>query len=381
MTVLEWVACAARTGLLLNELPDLSPTQPLKRTIGQPESLTVDVLTATLPKEWRRATRPGATFLVALAAGMPVYGCMPMTRASRWSAAADTAGKLTLGCVTVEGYLDRRYVGTVTYHQVGQNLIVADLIARFVVPDGIPLRVVVHGGAGPLRDIAYLDSDDRTVLSALDDLAGLDGGPLWTVEWEASLIGGRQAYTPVLHVGTIGNDPRTKGLQPVVFEVPAGSAAAELLESYESGRGANVVTATGQKAGDSRPQVTRSTLTDPDLPAYELRDAVTSVSGDPDDVVTTAELTSHATGALSLTLGGGNTISITSDVLSAPTLGDGTEGTWQAGDVVTVAVTTPDGAAPGAYSDTLQCIGWEWDTAADPETVTPILYVPTADDL
>jgi len=161
----------------------------------------------------------------------------------------DLTDNLPLALATIESYLDRRLVGDVTYTGVGQNAIVADLFARFVVigpHGGIPFRVqYATAGAGQVRDRSYLRTDRKTVYSALTELSAVLGGPEWTVEWETWIDGGGITHiTPVLYVGDRVGTPVTPGLAPAAtFDAPGCIIAAVMVEDYSSGKGANSVIA------------------------------------------------------------------------------------------------------------------------------------------
>ena len=64
--------------------------------------------------------------MVLLSDDVPIWGGM-VTQSPRGS-----GNTIEMSLATIESYLDRRYVGDVVYTQVGQNYIVASLIAAFV---------------------------------------------------------------------------------------------------------------------------------------------------------------------------------------------------------------------------------------------------------
>lgn len=376
---LEWISVSARTGRKLAELPDLMPGGALKRTLGRADTLTCTLPWTTAPTEWRGATKPGASVFVAVdpdRGDTPVWGGLGIVRRRRWSADPD-ASLLQVDMVTLEAYLARRYVGDVTYTGVGQNLIVADIVTRFIADGdlpGLPIRVETHGIAGQPRDRTYADTDDHTIESVLTDLTSVIGGPEWTIEWEFT-PGPSPTYTPVFEVASrIGTDPTAAGLAPVSFDLDGTGGcvlSAEVVESYEQGKGANRVTATGQKTGDDRAQVTFDDLSDGDRPTFEYRGSVSTSNSD------TESLADHAAAALALTAPGQLALTLVAAADEAPPLGVGAlDGTWRLGDTIRVDLSTPDGGDQGRVVEDMRCIGWERDTVARPETVTPILLVP-----
>ena len=106
-------------------LPGLAVTT-VKRSIGRYEPASAALPLPTAPENWLLATRHGGANLILLSDGVPIWGGM-VTQRPRSS-----GDVLPLSLATIESYLDRRYVGDVTYAGVGQNDIVADLIARYV---------------------------------------------------------------------------------------------------------------------------------------------------------------------------------------------------------------------------------------------------------
>lgn len=365
MTALQWVAVEARTGLQIAELPGLTLTGPLKGTLNRYETATADVPVSPVgtppPVNWLRATKPGATALVALDDdGSPVWGGY-ITQRTR-----STDDAVTLSLASAESYLDRRYVGTVTYTNVGQNAIVADLIARYVVDGagglpGIPLRVQASG-AGTLRTRSYAIEDDVKVYARLQQLAGVEDGIEFTIGWEWQHSPER--LTPVLYVGSRAGTPAPAGLAPAVtFSLPGSVASVELVEDYSDGKGANDVTAVSSGQGDTRPTSGPVRTADyDDRPTYEYR---WSPSTSTSDVST---LQAHAREALAILGGGAAAMTLTAAIQGAPRLGTD----WVIGDDVGYDIDPIPSFPAGAFG-VGRAIGWQLDLAA--ETVSPILAV------
>lgn len=398
--MLSWVSTDARTGVVIADLPGLAVTT-VKRSIGRYEPASAALPLPTAPENWLLATRHGGANLILLSDGVPIWGGM-VTQRPRSS-----GDVLPLSLATIESYLDRRYVGDVTYAGVGQNDIVADLIARYVATGphgGIPIRVqYATSGAGQVRDHAYTDASDKTVYAALTELSALIGGPEWTIEWEH--LTSPERYTPVLYVGDRIGRAVTPGLAPAAtFEMPGCVIDATLVEDYSAGKGANSVTAVSTATVDVRPQSPVQIPTvDDGRPTFETRFTPST------SITLVSTLTAHAQAALATLAPGGRALALSAAVEKAPPLGID----WALGDdvgydigglevdprthVVDVYADTfvdvwvdrfyPTGTAtvlvnpagrdsvpafPGGIAGTARCIGWEM-TLDGVQTVTPIL--------
>ena len=397
---LAWVATDARTGVILADLPHLE-CQSVKRSIGRYESASASLPLPNAPENWQLATRPGGANLHLLSDGVPIWGAM-VTQRPR-----DLTDNLPLALATIESYLDRRITGDITYTSVGQNDIVADLFARFVVTGprgGIPFRIQYSTpGVGALRDRAYLRSDRKTVYSALTELSAVLGGPEWTVEWEWQHSPER--ITPVLYVGDRVGRTVTPGLAPTAtFQAPGCIIAAVMTEDYSSGKGANSVIAYSSAAAGDVPTSLAQVAPDDGRPTFEV-DIQPSTS-----ITDIATLTAHAQSALASLAPGGSALAMSAAVESAPPLGVD----WVLGDDVGYSIgglevdprrhdvdvyadtwsdiwsdvwgvytgrervpVNPNGrqsipAFPGGISGVLRCVGWEL-VPDGVQVVTPIL--------
>lgn len=252
---LQWISADARTGRVIADLPGVECDYPLRRTIGRYETATARFQLDGAPPEWEYALREGGVFLHA-------YDDGDRDKTPLWSGMVtgqirNTTSGVQLTLATAEAYLDRRYVGSVTYKGIGQNLIVADLVSRYVadgVEPGIPLgTVVVTAGDGTPRDRLYLDDDDATVYTRLTQLMAVQGGPEFLIEWAWSTD--RLSILPTLLVGDrIGAaKPADLPAPHVTFEMPGAVTEAERVSDYSTGKGANKVTAKSSGQGDSTP--------------------------------------------------------------------------------------------------------------------------------
>jgi len=332
---------------------------------------------------------------------VPVWGGLVLKR----TRGSGDLVEMSLG--TLEVWLDGVFIrDTLTYAGTGQNALVADLCTRYVIDGalpGLPLRVS-GGTGGTARDRKYTDAMDKSVLSALTELSGVEGGLEWTIGWEHQ--SSPERYTPVLYVGDrIGASP-IAGLSPAAtFEMPGAVTVAELTEDWSAGKGATDVIATSSAVADVRPQSPHQTSADPDRPRVEHRfTPSTSIS-----VVST--LTAHAARVLADMADGARTLSLTAVLSDAPRLGR----VWALGDDVgyslggtepdptrvwasdvyldlyadlygsppVLVLAHPEGrdsvpAFPGGLSGSARAIGWEitLPAAGVVGTITPTLVLP-----
>jgi hypothetical protein len=352
--MLSWLSVNANNGSIIADLPNLAPSGALKRTIGRHETQTAVLPLDGAPSNWRTATRKKSVFLVALSEpldneprGLPVWGGMVTERTTSHKEG------VSLSLVTAEDYLNDRYVMNETYTGIGQNEIVADLITKYVIPDGIPIRVVKLPGANPVRDRTYLDKDDKTVYALLDELSGVTGGPEWTIGWEWV---DAQKLGLVLYVGARIGAPAPAGLGPASwFHMPGNVSNAELVEGYRRGEGANDVMAVSSGSADARPQSSHHMADEDGRPKIELRWTPST------SITDTGTLEDHAERALEGLQEGTVALSITAnrDETTPFDLGDD------------VGFDLTSWAWPYGITGTARAIGMEWTDT----TITPVLNV------
>lgn len=369
MSSLSWVATEMLTGKVIADLPDLdgggSPIT-LAQTLGRYETVTAALPLPTAPENWNLATTPGASCMVLLQDGIPVWGGF-VSRRGR------TAGDMvSLSLMTMEGYLNRRYMGDVTYTATGQNTILQSMIIAYIATGsngGIPLRVqVVNGGAGFVRTRQYFDKDDKTVYSAIQDLAGVIGGFEWTIGWEHQTAPER--YTPVLYVGDRIGSPVMAGLAPAAtFDIPGSISDFQFDEDFGEGKGANDVMAFSSGQGDSRPQSTHVVTADPARPTYEYRYSPST------SITSTDTLLGHAQGRAPILFGGSTAVALTAIMDDAPKLNVD----WFIGDDVGYQIggldqngrdTVP--GFPGGLSGVVRVVGVQIELSDTPK-ITPII--------
>lgn len=374
---LQWVSADLRTGQILADLPTFVPEWPLRRTLCKYETAVGDLYLDGAPPNWELAVREGG-------AALACYDDDDDARLIQWAGIVteqtrDTSkDSVPLSLVTAEGYLDRRFVETVSYSAIGQNAIASDLVERFVVDGAVPgLPLVVNnldGFDGVLRDRGYLDSDNATVYARLSELASIDGGIEWFVDWEWSTDG--TALVPVFNVGgRVGSSPPA-GLDPAaLFAMPGAVTEAQQLRSYADGKGANIVTAYSSGQGDTTPTSGPITVADFEgRPTFEYRYQPSS------SITNTTTLVEYANAAVALLGPGLRPLTLTAVLLDETRHG----GTWRIGDDVAYAIggTTLDAsgvpyelvrAFPGGLEGSARAVAYELNESASGATITPIL--------
>lgn len=358
---LRWLACEARTGRIIADLPNLAQTSPLKLTIGRSETAMASLPIPGAPDDWQRATMPGYSTLIALDNDVPVWGGLVTQRRRLANAGARVAA---LSLTTMEGYFDRRYVGTVTYAAQQQTAIVAALALAYAGgADGIPLQFSTTASA-TLRDRTYSDLDDMTLYSALTNLMGVLGGPEWTVSW--TRLSSPERYVPVLQSADRIGAPAPALFGPAAeFYLPGSILSAETVEDYGSGQGANDVMANSSSQNDVRPSSPHQIGPDDGRPKFEYRWMPSS------SIINIDVLTAHAQRALSILAPGSTALTIVAQKVSgtgfvAPRLGTD----WFIGDDIRYQLDDP--AWPDGLAGIGRAIGWQLND----DTVAPILALP-----
>lgn len=349
-----WYGCGLASGGIAEELRSLVPSG-LSRRLG---SVTSGSFTLTVgsaaPREWEAATDPGRTMLV---------GVDTLTHTPLWAGLILTRGggsenAVELGACSPEGYLDRRYPGTYSATQTDASTVMAALAAPAAV-SGLPLTFDVTA-SGLLIDFEMLDSDDKTILSALQTISAMAGAPEWTIDvvWADALqttVGLVMRIRP--RIGTQDTTPEA------VFDLPGCISSYKLSESYEQGKGATVVVATGEGQGDARLQSDVQTATDliaAGWPRWIYRYSPGT------GITDVGQLNAHAQATLALMQTGARAWTVTATASQAPRVGTD----WGLGDSVGVQIATSPRHPAGA-SLVARAYGWDLDVAGD--KVSPIL--------
>ncbi|MFJ6579236.1 hypothetical protein ACIQMY_25155 [Streptomyces sp. NPDC091368] len=351
---LDWFGCDLRTGQIVEDLRSLAPSGPLTKRLGAATSTSFNLGIAGAGQDWIPATDPGRSLLVGVdrLTGQPVWAGMILTReaGSSWTA--------TLGVTTPEAYLDRRYTGGQSQLQQDQATVITSLMAA-PLTQGPPFTMDAPS-TGVLMDYTAQDGDDRTVLSALQEVMGQEGGPEWTVDVAWSDDDRTGFILPVRVRSAIGTQ---LAAPEAVFDYPGCISTYTLSESYESGKGATVVVARGEGEGAARLSSSSQVATDLEAvgwPRYVYRYTPASGLTDP------TQLTAHAVKALGLMKTGAQVWTVEAVASQAPRLGRD----WGIGDSIRVAV----GSSPRHPAGTeIVARAWSWQLDAAADRIVPIL--------
>ncbi|WP_327703645.1 hypothetical protein OG530_19335 [Streptomyces decoyicus] len=351
--VLAWYGCDLRTGYIIEDLRSLSPAGPLSRRLGTATTLSATLGLAGAPADWEAATDQGRSMLVAVdtATDTPLWAGIVLARTG------GSAQTVDLQLATPECYLDRRYTGTITLLQQDQAVVCAAVLGP-AMTDGPPFQMDAPA-TGKLLDYSVTDGDDRTALSALQELMGADGGPEWTVDvaWNSSHDG---FVLPIRIRPAVGSQ---SGTPEGVFDFPGSVASYTLAESYEAGRGATIVQARGEGEGDGRLSsnaYTADALISGGWPRWVYRFTPSAGQSDP------VQLNAHAAKALTLMQTGARVWSVEATASRSPRVGRD----WNLGDTVRISISSSPRHRSGA--DTV-ARAWAWELDPGADTVRPIL--------
>jgi hypothetical protein len=349
---LAWYGCDLRTGGIIEDLPSIKPTGPLGRKLGDATTLQLELTIAGAGANWIEATAPGATMLIAVdtATDTPIWAGAVLPREG------GSATTVQLGAATLERYLDSRFPGTQALVGTDQAAVISALVTPALTA-GPPLTIDAPS-TGIIMDYYTQDGDDKSILSCLQEIMNLDGGPEWTIDvaWNGSHSGFQLPLRVRPKIGT-------QGSTAVTFDFPGCVASYTLSESYEAGKGATAVIARGEGEGESRltSSVHEATaLLAAGWPRWEYRYTPATGLTDPD------QLESHAAQSVALMASGGQVWSVEATASISPRLGD----TWALGDSIRLAIETSPRHPQGADT-TARCWAWELDPGAD--RVRPIL--------
>jgi hypothetical protein len=357
-THVTWLSCDLVSGRVITELPELRGS--VSRILG---AYTSSALSLPIPfagpgalgPRALQATEIGRTMLVAVVNDVPTWAGIILTRQG------GVGGTLQLGCVSLEGYLDRRYVGTHEWVQQDEVGIIGAGLAADAVAEGIGL-VIDAPATGVKRDRSYVSSDDATVYSRLRELMSVEGGPEFTidVDWADDAIQDTVVKTLRIRsrIGVASTQP------DAVFQNARGASETtyEYLEDFTDGKGANHIVATSSGEGEDRPLSAPATDVRPGWPRYERRFSPSTAISD------LAVLSAHANAELTMIGQGTNTFKLQSRWNAIPRLNLD----WRLGD--DVAWDLKGHRHPDGIVGTGRVIGWELDMGAG--IVSPVLWQP-----
>jgi hypothetical protein len=370
MTVIRWLGCDLVTGQIVEELPDLTTSGTISSLLGAYTSASMRLPIpiggrGAAPLGWIGATEPGRSMIVAVLGDQPVWAGIVVRRQAGTDALAE------LACMSIEGYLDRRFVDNHEWVEQDEVSVIAAGILADADLEGIGL-VVDAAATGTLRDRLYFNSDDKSIYSAMRELMGVDGGPEWTVRLAWADDEKRVVTKTVLVASRIGyvsstpTEPQPTGNANAVFS-SSGDASAryEYAEDWTASSGSNHVVATSTGSGYGRPESEPARAEDllaSGWPRWERRFTPSTSITDIDT------LDAHATAALALMRNGARTMTITARADGYPRLGVD----WGVGD--DVGYDLIGHRHPTGVKGVARAVGWELDPAAG--TVSPILLLP-----
>lgn len=249
LATLRWTAVRLATGQIVCDLPNVEIAQgELASTIGQPETGQLALnLTPKTPSEWLLATQPGGSALIGWT-GDPssptiLWGGIVMQRAR------SLGPKVLLSCQTPDAYLAGCYVGNLTA-TANQDTLIASLMAFASGTNQVPWVLNHLANASTVsQTVAYTSPSNVTVLSAMQSLSAIAGGPEWFTSWQWNLTAG--TVVPVLNYGQRVGQAAANGIPAVTISQSDLADGATFTEDYTAGYGANSVTAYGQSSGSS----------------------------------------------------------------------------------------------------------------------------------
>ena len=272
---------------------------------------------------------------------------------------------ISFPCLTAEAYLARRKaIGTFLFDD--QTSQIAAALGGVIAGIG---GTVDCPESGVFRDRTYTLDENKSVLTALQELAGVFDGPEWMVDvdWAdaSQTVVSKTFRTGHPHLGTILELPEN------VFEVPGTITEFEYDEGWSDGDAATQVLATGDGEGVSL--VRSDPITDDAALAagWPLLEDTRSFSG----VTEQDTIDSHAEGMALELFGGQHIVSFTARADRPPAPRD-----VNLGDSIRVQITSDTLPAQADGSPGLdhvwRCVGWALQ--ADAATWKPMLaYVPT----
>lgn len=255
-----WLACNLVSGDIIDELPDLVGS--ISRTLGE---YTSSSLSTPLIQSGRASRRDilGSTSLANVAI-VAVVNDRPTWAGTVLDRKYGTQGTLELGVATLEGYLERRFVGNLgPYTNVDESSVIARNLLlqagdKLGVGTGIGMLIDAPP-TGTLRDIEYKATDRKTVYDCLTELMDLDDGPEWTVdlEWTSTRMSSVAWIGRVRkRIGVASEAPHSvfEITAPSVFSAQGTSDASYTIrEDFTADHGANYIVAYSSGQDDSQP--------------------------------------------------------------------------------------------------------------------------------
>lgn len=368
----RWLAASLTSGAVILDAVAFEPQWPLRRSLSNYDTATGTYYLDHAPPDWQQAIAAGVSVLA-------MYDEDDEQRSIQWAGYIthddpDSArDAVDLNLTTLEGYLDRRYVGDITYAVTNgwqRDTVIADLVAKYVntagsIP-GVPIQVVQCSSGGPALtvDLVLQNADNATVLTRINELIGQYGGE-FAIEWTWAADG--KTLVPVLFVGDHIGTASSTGVPSVTLEQPGPILSVRYPTDYSAGAGANICTAYSSGQGKVTPYSPTQQVADfAGRPAFE--DRFQPKASEPD----VATLTKYAQQRLAVLSPGAQPLTVTL-ALEALSAGRRFGLDWAIGDDLGWAV-DPCKAFPQGLSGVGRVIAAEF---TDDKTLTPIFADPS----
>lgn len=342
----QFLAVSLTDGIVLAEFPNLQVSR-LSYRFEEVTSETMMLPWENIPSNWGEATIPYGVAILLVRGSTVLWGGIVVKRERTLQGEG-----LTLTVATVEHYFDSVYVKDHVYSAWGQTWIVKDLVTSTLKDHRFMLDVETEHS--PIkRDRTYEESSDKTLLSALQELSNVQGGPEWCTSWKAD--GGR--YVPVLTVAD-----RIGSLTPVTTFDESVMTSLKVLEDYTAGYGANSVVAAGASTdvGQLRSDVM--------VAEQSYRPVVEHVVRPSSSISRKETLDAHASSSLRQLRDGTNTVAMSLSLMAAPMVYE----EWGPGDAVAWTVADDAGRFAGFAQGEARVVGYDIDFSGV-WTITPVL--------
>lgn len=369
----QWVSANLLTGQDIADLPGFDAQYPLTQSLSRAETATgVMHLDKNTPENWQEALYPGGSVLAC-------YDDTDPTSAILWAGVITSIGPTSVtsndvpvSMVTLEGWLDRNFVGDVTYTtaQAANDIVASMVNTYFTAVSGVGLQLSYTAGLGgkPTSPLVLQNSDNAGVQTRIDQIFGQLGGE-YTIQWSWSNNG--QSLTPTLIFGPrIGQAVAAGGYPLVTFEAPGLLTDFQWTWDYSEGVGANRIVAYSSGEGSATPYAQPVNVPQAGRPVIEHRYS-------PGPSLSPDALTQYAQQAAAILAPGGQAISLTVSTQNPTGCRFGTD--WRLGDDIGYRITSPylneNGnwstirAFPRGMSGVGRCIGVQINEA----TITPVL--------
>lgn len=242
----RFVLCSLKTGRVLYEMP-FTIAGSLSRLLQGfgAGTLTLPILDPACSATWAQDVLPWRSLvLVVDEHDRILWHGIPTNRLRRGTSI------VSYPCVTIEGYLLRRYTPDLVFEAVDQTAMAAALATVAADAAGIPLTIDAPASR-VIRDRVYADDENARLYARLQELAAVENGFNWMMDvvWsDADQISVRYVFrTGYPHLGNRTPTPEH------VFELPGNVTDFEFDERWGDGDAATDVRAFGD--GDSEAKV------------------------------------------------------------------------------------------------------------------------------